>query len=84
MLCPAGDCVLQKTKAVFSAGGEAFTASGSVVLRPGYTAVMPWKVRKGLLLLWGELLLPEMLIAELSNLLAGVWGMTWSRRLLTA
>jgi len=25
-------------------GGETFTASGSVVLRPGFTAIMPWKV----------------------------------------
>jgi hypothetical protein len=28
-------------------GGEAFTASGSVLLRPGFTAIMPWKVRRG-------------------------------------
>eukprot|EP00878_Enallax_costatus_P033145 GHUV01036535.1.p1 GENE.GHUV01036535.1~~GHUV01036535.1.p1 ORF type:complete len:508 (+),score=89.61 GHUV01036535.1:521-2044(+) len=39
----SGDCVLQKTKAVMVAGGETFTATGSVVLRPGFTAIMPWK-----------------------------------------
>lgn len=36
--------MLKKTKAVLSGGGETFTASGSVVLRPGFTAIMPWKV----------------------------------------
>jgi DNA topoisomerase IA len=43
--CCIGDCVLKKTKAVLAGGGETFTASGSVVLRPGFTAIMPWKVR---------------------------------------
>jgi hypothetical protein len=41
----AGDCVLKKTKAVLAGGGETFTASGSVVVRPGFTTSMPWKVR---------------------------------------
>lgn len=40
----SGDCVLKKTKAVLAGGGETFSASGSVVLRPGFTAIMPWKV----------------------------------------
>ncbi|KAF6259333.1 DNA topoisomerase [Scenedesmus sp. NREL 46B-D3] len=40
----SGDCVLKKTKAVLVGGGETFTATGSVVLRPGFTAIMPWKV----------------------------------------
>lgn len=43
-MCCTGDFVLQKTKAVMTAGGETFTATGSVVLRPGFTAIMPWKV----------------------------------------
>jgi hypothetical protein len=28
-------------------GGETFSASGSVVVRPGFTAIMPWKVGGG-------------------------------------
>lgn len=40
----SGDCVLKKTKAVLTGGGETFSASGSVVVRPGFTAIMPWKV----------------------------------------
>lgn len=37
------DCVVRKTKAVLTAGGETFTATGTVVLKPGFTAVMPWR-----------------------------------------
>lgn len=37
------DAVYKKTKAVFEAGGETFSASGSVALRPGFTAIMPWR-----------------------------------------
>jgi DNA topoisomerase-3 len=44
-LIAVGDCVLKKSKAVLTGGGETFTASGSVVVRPGFTAIMPWKVR---------------------------------------
>eukprot|EP00879_Flechtneria_rotunda_P020115 GHRR01021155.1.p1 GENE.GHRR01021155.1~~GHRR01021155.1.p1 ORF type:complete len:503 (+),score=166.27 GHRR01021155.1:71-1579(+) len=39
----SGDCVLKKTKAVLTGGGEVFTASGSVVLKAGFTAIMPWR-----------------------------------------
>ncbi len=28
---------------MFEAGGEAFSASGSMPLRPGFTAIMPWR-----------------------------------------
>jgi hypothetical protein len=31
-----------------TAGGENFTASGTVVLKPGFTAIMPWRVGQGL------------------------------------
>lgn len=37
------DCIVRKTKAVLTAGGEAFVATGTVVLRPGFAAVMPWR-----------------------------------------
>ncbi|GBF93668.1 DNA topoisomerase [Raphidocelis subcapitata] len=37
------DCVVRRTKAVLTAGGEAFTATGTVLLRPGFTAIMPWR-----------------------------------------
>ncbi|KIY99766.1 topoisomerase (DNA) III beta, partial [Monoraphidium neglectum] len=37
------DCVVRKTKAVLSGGGEAFVAGGTVVLKPGFTAIMPWR-----------------------------------------
>lgn len=40
----------RKTKAVLSGGGEAFVAGGTVVLKPGFTAIMPWRVG------WGKLL----------------------------
>ena len=38
------DCVFKRTKAVFTCGGETFTATGTSAARPGFTAVMPWKV----------------------------------------
>ncbi|KAG2490592.1 hypothetical protein HYH03_010985 [Edaphochlamys debaryana] len=37
------DAVYKKTKAVFEAGGETFTATGCQALRPGFTAIMPWR-----------------------------------------
>ncbi|GFR42563.1 hypothetical protein Agub_g3474, partial [Astrephomene gubernaculifera] len=37
------DAVYRKTKATFEAGGEGFSAVGSVVVRPGFTAIMPWR-----------------------------------------
>ncbi|KAL4458501.1 hypothetical protein ABPG75_013366 [Micractinium tetrahymenae] len=37
------DCVYRKTRASFSAGPESFSAGGTQVLRPGFTAIMPWK-----------------------------------------
>jgi DNA topoisomerase-3 len=42
------DSVLTKTKVLMSGGGEGFSLTGSVVLKPGFTAIMPWKVREGL------------------------------------
>ena len=39
------DCTFARTTASFSAGQEAFTASGSSPRRPGFTAIMPWRVR---------------------------------------
>ena len=39
------DATFRKTVASFSAGGEQFSAAGVMPLRPGFTAVMPWKVR---------------------------------------
>ena len=38
------DCVYRRMKAGFSCGGEAFTATGVIPVRPGFTAVMPWRV----------------------------------------
>ncbi|KAI8468313.1 MAG: DNA topoisomerase [Monoraphidium minutum] len=37
------DCVVRKTKAVLTGGGEGFVASGTVLLKPGFTAIMPWR-----------------------------------------
>lgn len=37
------DCVYKKTKVTFICGGEVFTAEGSLVLKPGFTAVVPWR-----------------------------------------
>ncbi|GIL45930.1 hypothetical protein Vafri_3041 [Volvox africanus] len=37
------DAVYKKTKATFEGGGETFTATGSVAVRPGFTAIMPWR-----------------------------------------
>ena len=40
----SGDCVYRRTKASFSCAGESFTATGTAPVRPGFTAVMPWRV----------------------------------------
>ena len=40
----SGDCVYCRTKASFSCAGESFTATGTAPVRPGFTAVMPWRV----------------------------------------
>ena len=40
----SGDCVYRRTKALFSCAGESFSASGTTSVRPGFTAVMPWRV----------------------------------------
>ncbi|KXZ51646.1 hypothetical protein GPECTOR_11g100 [Gonium pectorale] len=37
------DAVYRKTKATFEGGGETFSASGSVAVKPGFTAIMPWR-----------------------------------------
>jgi DNA topoisomerase III len=37
------DCILKKTKAVLTGGGETFSVTGSIVIKPGFTAVMPWR-----------------------------------------
>ncbi|EFJ52569.1 hypothetical protein VOLCADRAFT_79203 [Volvox carteri f. nagariensis] len=37
------DAVYRKTKATFEGDGETFSASGSVVVRQGFTAIMPWR-----------------------------------------
>ncbi len=39
------DCVYRRMKASFSCAGETFTATGMIPVRPGFTAVMPWRVR---------------------------------------
>lgn len=41
------DAVSRRTSATFTAGGESFSASGIVPVRPGFTAIMPWRVRTG-------------------------------------
>lgn len=41
------DCVMKKTKAVLVGGGETFTAHGSVVVKPGFTTIMHWRVSCG-------------------------------------
>ncbi len=38
------DCTFARTTATFSAGHEAFSASGTSPKRPGFTAIMPWRV----------------------------------------
>jgi DNA topoisomerase len=40
------DAVFRRTRCAFEAGGEAFSAAGSVCVRAGFIAVMPWKVRR--------------------------------------
>ena len=66
------DCSFTRTTALLSAGQEAFSATGTSPKRPGFTAVMPWRVRPCCLLasvsvLWSHLSLkgPGMLIAAL-------------------
>jgi DNA topoisomerase-3 len=39
--------VFKKTKATFNVGGETYYAHGATALKPGFTAIMPWKVRAG-------------------------------------
>ncbi|PRW60157.1 DNA topoisomerase 3-beta isoform X1 [Chlorella sorokiniana] len=36
------DCVYKKSKASFATGSETFSTSGTTVVRPGFTAIMPW------------------------------------------
>mmetsp|Transcript_6206 Transcript_6206/g.17343 ORF Transcript_6206/g.17343 Transcript_6206/m.17343 type:complete len:395 (+) Transcript_6206:942-2126(+) len=43
----SSDAVVRKTKVTLTAAGETFTASGSAVLNPGFTTVMPWKSPEG-------------------------------------
>ena len=38
------DCTFARTTAAFSAGHETFAASGTSPRRPGFTAIMPWRV----------------------------------------
>lgn len=38
------EAVYRKQKAVLAGGGEIFTAHGTVAVRPGFAAIMPWKV----------------------------------------
>ena len=38
------DCVFRRTKATLTCGGETFSCTGTQALRPGFTAVMPWRV----------------------------------------
>ena len=52
----SGDATFRRTQASLLAGGEQFTASGVMPLRPGFTAVMPWRV--------SSLRLPNMLEAK--------------------
>lgn len=39
------DCTFTRTTALLSAGQEVFSATGTSPKRPGFTAVMPWRVR---------------------------------------
>ena len=39
------DCSFTWTTALLSAGQEVFSATGTSPKRPGFTAVMPWRVR---------------------------------------
>lgn len=40
------DAVFKKTKITLHGGGEVFYAHGAMALRPGFTAIMPWKVER--------------------------------------
>ena len=40
------DATFRRTSVQLNAGGEHFSALGVVPLRPGFTAIMPWKVRQ--------------------------------------
>jgi hypothetical protein len=65
------DAVYRKTKAVLTAGGETFSATGSTTVKPGWLAIMPWKVGGGLR--WGDGLLPALLSGVLPAKPV-VWG----------
>ncbi|GAB4821904.1 hypothetical protein N2152v2_008950 [Parachlorella kessleri] len=39
----SSDCVLRKVRVAFAAGAESFAAMGTTVIKPGFTAIMPWK-----------------------------------------
>lgn len=38
------DCVFRRMRASFACGTETFTASGTIAAKPGFTAIMPWRV----------------------------------------
>ena len=38
------DAVSSRTSATFTAAAETFTAQGTLPVRPGFTAIMPWRV----------------------------------------
>lgn len=40
------DAVFKKSKATLQGGGEVFYAHGAMAFKQGFTAIMPWKVRK--------------------------------------
>lgn len=61
------DCVMRKTKAMFAVGGETFTSSGTVVLKPGFTSVMPWKVGDQFTDAWGVALFVTSAFVVLTN-----------------
>ena len=42
----SSDCILQKTKFIFSSGGERFSQTSTFILQPGFTSVMHWRVRR--------------------------------------
>lgn len=38
------DCIFRRTRASFACGTETFSASGTLASKPGFTAIMPWRV----------------------------------------
>ena len=38
------DCIFRRTRASFTCGTETFSASGTMASKPGFTAIMPWRV----------------------------------------